>query len=219
MRREIVCALLAAGAALFGSPLGISGSPGTGDSGVSVARADKPRRTWNFMTTGNGHGFQIYDINSNKITQFLEHPYRYLRPRPGEPQSDGVGRRNLAFDFYFGVRGGAGGGWLNEGAQGEPSYVDETNIIRVPITLAGIAAETYYFAPFGYEGNAMVALLKAPGATDGFTLFNFHMGDGTPDSPNANGEALRAVGDVIIETGAGGGAMVYVPLSPALHAD
>ena len=67
----------------------------------------------------------------------------------------------------------------------------------------------------------MIALLKAPGATDGFTLFNFHLGDGTPDTPNANGEALRVAADGVslIETGAGGGAMIYVPLSPLVHAD
>ena len=42
----------------------------------------------------------------------------------------------------------------------------------------------------------MVALLKAPGATDGFVLFNFHMGTAsTPDSPGANGESLRYVTD------------------------
>ena len=40
------------------------------------------QRTWNFLTTGNGYGFQVFDTNANKITQFLEHPYRYLRPSP-----------------------------------------------------------------------------------------------------------------------------------------
>lgn len=182
------------------------------------AMAEKPPRTWNYLTTGNGHGFQFFDTNQNKITHFLEHPYRYLRPRP-DPRSDGYGRRNLAFDFYFGVRGAGGSGWLNEGTAAEASYVEETNIIKVPISQSGISAETYYFAPFGYEGNAMIALMKAPGATDAFALFNFHLGDGSPDSPNANGESLRASGDAVVETGAGGGATIYVPLTALLHAD
>ena len=55
-------------------------------------------------------------------------------------------------------------------------------------------AESYFFAPFDYPGNAMVALLKAPGASDGFVLFNFHMGTATtPDSPGADGESIRYV--------------------------
>lgn len=182
--------------------------------------ADKPVRTWNYLTTGNGHGFQFFDTNKNKITHFLEVPYRYLKPR-ADPRSDGIGRRNLAYDFYFGLRTGSGGGWLNTGTAGEASYLEETNIIKVPISLAGVNAETYYFAPFGFEGNAMVAVLKAPGASDGFALFNFHLGDGSPDTPNANGERLKVLSDgkSISETGVGGGAMIYVPITATTHAD
>src|SRR5437879_4786556 len=101
-----------------------------------------PQRTWNYLTTGNGHGFQIYDTNTNKIVAFLEHPYRYLRPR-ADPKSDGVGRRNLAFDFYFGVRGAGGSIWLNAAAPGDPRYLDNNNIIHAPFTAAGIAVDTY----------------------------------------------------------------------------
>ena len=186
----------------------------------NAAHADKPVRTWNYLTTGNGHGFQFFDTNKNKITHFLEAPYRYLRPR-SDPRSDGYGRRNLAYDFYFGVKGGSGGGWLNTGTAGDASYLEETNIIKVPITLSGVSAETYYFAPFGFEGNAMIAVLKAPGATDGFALFNFHLGDGTPDTPNANSERLKVLSDgkSIAESGPGGGAMIYVPITALAHAD
>ena len=184
------------------------------------ASADKPLRTWNYLTTGNGHGFQIFDTNKNKITHFLEAPYRYLRPR-SDPRSDGYGRRNLAYDFYFGLRGPGGGGWLNGGTAGDASYLEETNIIKVPITIAGISAETYYFSPFGFEGNAMIAVLKAPSASEGFALFNFHMGDGTPDTPNANGERLKVLSDgkSIAESGVGGGAMIYVPITAPSHRD
>lgn len=184
------------------------------------ASADKPLRTWNYLTTGNGHGFQIFDTNKNKITHFLEAPYRYLRPR-SDPRSDGYGRRNLAYDFYFGLRGPGGGGWLNGGTAGDASYLEETNIIKVPITIAGISAETYYFSPFGFEGNAMIAVLKAPSASEGFALFNFHMGDGTPDTPNANGERLKVLSDgkSIAESGVGGGAMIYVPITAPSHID
>lgn len=208
-------ALILSGSLLVSLCLGSSLAPSFLEG---QARAEKPQRTWNFLTTGNGHGFQFFDTNQNKITHFLEHPYRYLRPR-ADPRSDGFGRRNLAYDFYFGVRSGSGSGWLNEGTASEASYVEETNVIKVPIAQAGLSAETYYFAPFGYEGNAMIGLLKAPGASDGFALMNFHMGDGSPDSPAANGEALRASGDAVVETGPGGGAMIYVPITALSHAD
>ncbi|MBI4704583.1 MAG: hypothetical protein HY744_26060 [Deltaproteobacteria bacterium] len=190
-----------------------------GSLGAGRAEA-APQRTWNFLTTGNGHGFSIYDLNKNKIVSFLEHPYRYLGPRP-DPKSDGYPRRNLAFDVYFGVRGGASG-WLNEPtAAADPSYVAQTNIILAPVTLGSVQAESYFFAPFGYEGNLLVALLKAPGATDGYILLNFHMGGGSPDTPDANGESLTPIAaqSAISETGPGGGAMVYVPLSGADRAD
>src|SRR4051794_14681635 len=54
-----------------------------------------PQRTWKFLTTGNGHGFQVFDSNTHKISTFLDHPYRYVRPS-ADPKSDGVGRRDLA---------------------------------------------------------------------------------------------------------------------------
>src|SRR5262245_40081881 len=91
----------------------------------------REQRTWNYLTTGNGHGFQIYDTNKNKIVAFLDHPYRYLAPKP-DPKSDGYGRRNLAFDVYFGLKGG----WLSTPTQaGEVAYVDESNIIRAQASL------------------------------------------------------------------------------------
>ncbi|MDB4967959.1 MAG: hypothetical protein JWN44_3648 [Myxococcales bacterium] len=178
--------------------------------------ASAQQRTWNFLTTGNGHGFQVFDTNAKKITQFLEHPYRYLRPNASDPHAEGPVRRNLAYDFYFGVRGGGTSGWLNTpSSTGDADYLDQSHIIRAPVTLGAINAESYFFAPFDYPGNAMVALLKAPGATDGFVLFNFHMGGGTPDSPDANGESLRYVTaqKAVVESGPGGGFLVYVPLS------
>jgi GH15 family glucan-1,4-alpha-glucosidase len=180
------------------------------------------KRTWHYLTTGNGHGFQVFSEEKHRVTQFLEHPYRYIAPASVPavpPEREGVGRRNLAFDVFFGVKGG---GWLSDDASGDsPEYVDQSNIIRVPATVGGTKAESFYFAPFGLERNVMVGLLHAPGASDGYALFNFHMGDGRLE-PNANGESMRAVSGVpkaIVETGPGGGAMIYVPIGGADHAD
>ena len=196
---------------------------------ITVGIAAAPRearaenRTLQFVTTGNGHGFQVFDVNKHRITTFLEHPYRYVAPStiPAlPPEHEGVARRNLAFDVFFGLKGG---GWLSgdQGAEA-PEYVDQSNIIRVPATVGGIKADSFYFAPFGLERNVMVGLLHAPGASDGYALFNFHMGGGDRLQPNANGESVRAavgVPKAVVETGPGGGAMVYVPLGGADHAD
>src|SRR4051794_18325431 len=117
------------------------------------------QRTWNRVTTGNGHGFQVFDASPNqyKITTFLEHPYRYLRPAAGNPNGEGVARRNLAFDFYFGIKGQD---WLNHPVNDSPEYVEQTNIIRAP---GPNNTDSYFFAPFGLERNVMIGLLHAPG--------------------------------------------------------
>jgi len=191
---------------------------------ASSAPSLAQQNTWNFLTTGNGYGFQVFDTNANKITQFLEHPYRYLRPSATDPHAEGVVRRNLAYDFYFGVRGGGASGWLDESptTPGNPEYLDQSHIIHAPAMLGSIAADSYFFAPFDFPGNAMIAVLKAPGATDGFASFNFHMGTAsTPDSPGSDGESIRVVSgnNAVVETGPGGGFMVYVPLSGVDVAD
>jgi len=187
--------------------------------GAGRAEAGQPR-TWNYLTSGNGFGFQVFDTNQNKITTFLDHPYRYTGPR-ADPKSDGFPRRNLAFDLYFGLKGGGASGWLNQPTSaGEVEYVDQTNIIHAPASLGSVSADSYYFSPFDFDGNMVVALLHAPGASDGYVLLNFHMG-GTQDAPDGNGESLTAIAaqQAISETGPGGGAMVYVPLGGVDHAD
>jgi GH15 family glucan-1,4-alpha-glucosidase len=172
-----------------------------------------PQRTWNYLTSGNGLGFQVFDTNQQKIVTFLDHPYRYTGPRP-DPKSDGYPRRNLAFDLYFGVRGGGASGWLNQPTTaGDAEYVEETNIIRAPAKLGSLDVESYFYSPFDFDGNMVVALLHAPGASDGYVLLNFHMG-GSQDTPDSNNESVTPIAAqmAMTETGPGGGAMVYVPL-------
>ena len=183
--------------------------------------AEAVQRTLKYVTTGNGFGFQVYDVDQKKIVEFLEHPYRYLSGTPGNPKGEGIGRRNLAYDIYFGIRGNGGAGWLSQGANGLPEYLDQTNIIRVPINAFGADTESYFFAPFGYQGNAMIALLHAPTATDGYAMLNFHLGAGQPN-PGSEGESIQPVSgnaNAVYETGPGGGAMVYVGLSGLDGAD
>src|SRR5262245_50872355 len=120
------------------------------------------QRTWNRVTTGNGHGFAVFDASPSlyKITTFLEHPYRYLAPTPGNPTGEGISRRNLAYDLYFGIKGQ---NWLNQAVTASPEYLDQSNILHVPTPSN---TDSYFFMPFGLEHNVMVALLHAPGASD-----------------------------------------------------
>ena len=175
------------------------------------------QRTWNRVTTGNGHGFAVFDASPGayKITTFLEHPYRYLAPTPGNPTGEGISRRNLAYDFYFGIKGSD---WLNHAVDASPEYVDQSNVIHAP---GPSGTDSYFFMPFGLERNVLVALLKAPGASDAAALFNFHMGSRNGTEGGTDNEQTRAGASpgVAIETGPGGGAMVYVGLTPIDAAD
>ena len=66
--------------------------------------------TWHSLTTGNGHGFQVFDESTHRITTFLEHPQRYVSARPGAPtpaesQGDGVERTHGRLDVRECVQG------------------------------------------------------------------------------------------------------------------
>ncbi len=168
------------------------------------------------LTTGNGFGFQVFDLTQKKITQFLERPYRYLRPGANQ-QATGVERRNLAYDVYLGLRAGATGAWLTDPTVTQAAYVAESSIMRSVGTVAGVQAESYFFSPFGYSGNALIVLLHAtnssgaPVAVDAFLNPNFHMGAGTGDTPSSDNETIATSGMISTETGPGGGIMVYQP--------
>ncbi len=179
-------------------------------------------RTWNFLTTGNGHGFQVYDRDQHRVKTFLEHPYRYVAPGDAG-RTWGVGRRNLAHDLYFGVRAGGQTTWLHD--QPEVEYEAETNVIHAWSTQSGVRTDTYYVAPFGYEGNALVMLIKATSASGGavsvYAKPNLKLGQGRVD-PGEEGESIafgsRAGLDYLVETGPGGGHVVYLPIGGYDHA-
>ncbi|MCA9670859.1 MAG: hypothetical protein KC503_34920 [Myxococcales bacterium] len=187
---------------------------------LAAARADaapQPVRTLQYLVSGNGFGFQVFDASKMRITQFLERPYRYLRPRP-DPKAEGYVRRNLAFDVYFGVRAGSSHGWLAD-SDTTVEYLEQTNVIHSRGQVGQVVTDSYYFAPYGYAGNAMVMLLKVTnngGAAvnvDAFALHNFHMGGGLGDeNPAANNETIAydATNKLTSESGPGGGTLYYV---------
>lgn len=184
------------------------------------AQAIEPVASFRYLVTGNGFGFQVYDASANAIKHYLERPYRYLRANPQNPDGEGIVRRNLAFDTYFGIKG-TSAGWLGGRAPSEIGYVAETNMIRSAVDLGGVTTETFYVAPYGYAGNAMVMLLKVTNNGTGtvpvtaYSLHNFKLGSApNPDEPGANGESLSfdAASGMATETGPGGGTVVYATI-------
>jgi GH15 family glucan-1,4-alpha-glucosidase len=183
---------------------------------ATTAHAASPVNSISALTTGNGFGFAVFDLKAQKISQFLERPYRFLRPG-ASMQSLGVERRNLAYDLYFGVRAGATASWMKDTAQTEVGYVAESNIIRTAGTVGGVKVESYFLMPFGFSGNGVIALVHVTnnnaGAVnvDTFLNPNFHMGSGTGDVVGSENETITTTGIISTETGPGGGAMIYQP--------
>ncbi len=185
------------------------------------AEAIEPVASFRYLVTGNGFGFQVYDASANAIKHYLERPYRYLRANPQNPDGEGIVRRNLAFDTYFGVKGSSAA-WLGGKAPSEIGYVAETNMIRSAVDAGGVTTETFYVAPYGYAGNAMVMLFKVTNSGGGsipvtaYSLHNFKLGSApNADEPGSNGEAINFDGTFATETGPGGGTMVYAPIGGA----
>ena len=188
------------------------------------ALAVDPVPSFRYLVTGNGFGFQVFDVSANAIKQYLERPYRYLKANPSNPDGDGIVRRNLAFDTYFGMKVGSTGTWFGGRTPSEVGYVDQSNMIRSVVSASGVTAESFFVSPFGYEGNALVMLLKVTNTTGSaqnvtaFSLHNFKMGTATnPDAPGDNSEAIawEATSQSAVETGPGGGAIVYQTIGGA----
>lgn len=188
------------------------------------ALAIDPVPSFRYLVTGNGHGFQVFDVGANAVKQYLERPYRYLHANPSNPDGEGIVRRNLAFDTYFGVKVGASAAWLGGRAPSEVGYVDQSNMIRSAVAVNGVMTESFFVAPFGYEGNALVMLLKITNTSasaqpvTAYAIHNFKMGSApNPDVPDANGEAVAwdAESQSATETGPGGGVLVYAPIGGA----
>jgi GH15 family glucan-1,4-alpha-glucosidase len=183
-----------------------------------TARAIEPIASHRKLPTGNGHGLMVFDAESNALVEFLERPYRYMRPS-ANPDAEGVVRRNLLFDTYFGVRVGGDATWLGKATPTEVGYLDETNIIRSVVTVGSLKTESYYFAPFGLDANAVVMILvvtntgSSAQTVDAYSVHNYKLGSApNPDSPGASGEAIAydAASGQVRETGPGGGTMSYV---------
>ncbi len=207
------------------SPAGSGGVAGAMLAAFLVASPDgaaAQSRTWQHMPTGNGHGFQVFDRDRHRITTFLEHPYSFVAP--GAPDRTwGVQRRDLAHDLYFGVRANGSATWLHD--QTDIEYEANSHVIHGSSTEDGVRTDTYYFGPFGYEGNGMVMLLRASNEGSGsvdvsmYAKPNMLLGGqagGVRAERGSDAEQIRwnasATPPHGTETGPGGGHVVYVPI-------
>ena len=178
------------------------------------------QRSFYKMTTGNGHGFQVFDRQAGSITSFLEHPYLFIAPFDNA-RDGGLERRNLTYKTYFGLTVNGQTQWL-ENLQ-NVQYEAQTHIIKATTTVNGADVEVRYFGPFGLEANGMVMAIRVKNSTDSdmavttFAKPNMKLGQWSDSRrrPGDNGERLEWNGRYGIETGPAGGHMIYLPIDGA----
>ena len=182
---------------------------------ATSAHAIEPFRSMRTLTSSNGRGAIIYDRTTYRITQFLEHAYRY-------PEK-GVESRNFAFDSYPGIRVGGTGAWLANSAPTRIEYVNGTGIVHTERTVSGVQVDEYHFAPMSLGENASIMLVKVKrlsgsGAIDAYGLFNYHLGSGSPVA-GADGEQALYVSsrDAVYEWGPSGKAFAYGSIGTSTH--
>lgn len=169
-------------------------------------------RSYFTLTTANGRNATLVDALSGRPFAFLDHPYRYLRPGP-TVEAFGVERRNLLAGFDLRIDGAALGG-----APSAADYVEESNVVRI---VQANGAELFVVAPFGLSLNAVLVVVKAPGAGTIEVVPRFHLGRPPVSDPfwKSPFGIVRAPGDKVIaplgasawlERGPGSGALVTV---------
>ena len=105
------------------------------------------------LVTGNGFGFGVVNLQSNQLTHFFVHPYKFTAMNPAQPYGTGYETSDLVSGF----------GWASSAA--EVHYLEESHIVETD-TAAG---KYYFFMPFGYERPAVVAY-NATGTDDCLNL-------------------------------------------------
>lgn len=182
---------------------------------ASTASATEPHTSARYLPSANGRASIAWDTQSNKLSQLLEHPYRY--------PSAGVQSRNFAFDSYPGLRIGNQSAWLNGVAPLKVEYLPGTGVVHVVRNWQGVTVEEHDFAPMGLTENAAFTVLKVTrtsgsGAISAYQLFNYHLGAGSP-SPDSNNEGMawNAQRDAFYEWGPSGVALGYGSIGASSH--
>lgn len=181
------------------------------------ANADvAPHCSEQYLPSSNGFSAIAWDRSQNKLDQWLEHPY--------QAASSTAQSREFLYDSYPGVRvGGAGGTgtWLDGVTPVVVEYVPGTGIVHTMRTLGSLQLDEYDYAPMGLSEYASVMLLEvtqtgAPQAIDAYSIFNYHLGSGSPD-PGTDSETITydATNDAFYESGPSGVAFAYGSVVPS----
>ncbi|MFP2927780.1 glycoside hydrolase family 15 protein [Pyxidicoccus sp. 3LG] len=189
------------------------------------------QRTFLRLSSSNGHGAAMLDLEQKKVTHFREHLFATEEPvidpagadvfERGQPKV--VHSRDLLFDAFFGLRSGGTQRWLNtQPADLEASgyapwgagKTGGTGLATMVQKVGNLELTTYVFAPRTLQHASFVMALRvrntgtstAPGVS-AFSLHNFHLGFGRPGvmaETDENGETVELAGDVFTEKGFAG---------------
>lgn len=179
------------------------------------ALAAEPHRSAGFLPSSNGRAAVAFDVTQGRLTQFLEHPYRF-------PQANAQSR-DVLFDAYPGVRVNGVGTWLPSVAPTKIEYVQGTGIVHVVRAVSGLLVDEYDFAPMGLADAAVFTVLavtrqSGAGPIDAYQIFNYHLGAGGPDAgSNAEGTAWNPARDAFYEWGPSALAMGHGSVSASTH--
>lgn len=197
------------------APLRVAAVAAVTSLSPSALGAAQPHRSATELVSSNGRAVVGFDVPQQRITSFLEHPYRQ--------KSNGAETRDIAYDVYPGVRVGSSGKWLGEVAPTSVAYETGTGIIRVTRVHAGLEIDEYIFAPIELGEHAFVDLVRVKrtsgsGPVDVYGLFNFHLGAGAPE-PGSGQETISwdATRDAFLEWGPSGLTVGYGSIGASSH--
>lgn len=202
--------------------------------------AAAPHRSYERLVSSNGFAVASYDVATRRIDTFLEHPYRFRQPRPGDVDDLCFGAdetRDLAFDAYFGVRSGSGAGergeWLPALSLLEHGYEAGTGILHAAHAAGAdgqLRVDTWSFVPMALERPVLVQLARVRNDSGAsvpasvYALYNFHLGNAAGGrEPSSSAEQVSAAGAAVPAftlyeySDESEGTMAYVALTPLAH--
>lgn len=100
------------------------------------------------LVTGNGFGFAVYSPTAKTVSRFYTHPYKFKRPDPKDPLSEGEETASL-------IKGLA---W--KGLPPSKVHVDYFNESHI-ITVFNDDFRQAYFMPFGLDFDVLIATCES----------------------------------------------------------